>query len=234
MWVSSLLDRKVLSKQIVMNVQNLYVLQEVLSKLGLADYFRLRMELERSTERQLPAFQLTDVTYYDDCKLEITLYFKRSSDKDAYSFNRYACSLRYFDDSINNREHTFYRDDVIPTIKEAFNLLQGRAVNKDVKSLSTGFNNAWLVLNFYEKDLNGNYKLYYFPTKHGYEIEKIVEMYPIRELQDPDLKATLLLSLKAGDCCAVTLDRSRKSERVYIEANPRLKTIGIYPIKVSH
>ena len=107
-----------------MNVQNLYVLQESLSKLNLADYFRLRVELEQSIEQQLPEFQLTDVSYYDDCKLEVTLHFQKSSDKDVYSFNRIACSLRYFEDSINNRAHTFYRADFMPTIKEVFNLLQ--------------------------------------------------------------------------------------------------------------
>jgi len=217
-----------------MNVQNLYVLQETLSKLGLADYFRLRVELEQSIEQQLPEFQLTDVTYYDDCKLEVTLYFKRSSSRDVYSFYKYDFSLLYFENTFKNRALTFYRAIATITMKEAVNLLQGRAVNKDIKSESAGLYNAWLMINFHEKEASGNFKLSIFPTAHRYEIEQVIETYPIRELQDKDFKATLLLSLKAGDSCLVTLDRERKSEKVYIEANPRLKTFSIHRVKVSH
>jgi hypothetical protein len=217
-----------------MNQQNFNVLREAIQRLGLPNFLDLTIEpVELSGEQPLEV-ELTDVTYHEDSLMEVTLYFERPIEGNVYSFNRYNCRLRYYEDSTKDRAYTFYRNKIAPTIREAYNLLQGRSVNKDVISTPHGVYNAWLTLNFREKDSEGNYKLHYSPTKNGYQIEKVLEMYPIRELLDEDLKAALLLFLKAGDCCLVTLDRARKSEKVYIEAIPRLKTIGIYPIKVSH
>jgi hypothetical protein len=217
-----------------MNQQNFNVLREAIKKIGLPSFVDFTIEpVEFSSEQPLEV-QLTDVIYRDDSQMEVTLYFERPIDGNVYSFTRYNCRLRYYEDSAKDRAHTFYRSKVAPTMREVYNLLQGRSVNKDINSIPDGVYNAWLTLNFQEKDSNGNYKLHYFPTNNGYQIENVLDMYPIRELQDEELKAALLLSLKAGDCCLVTLDRARKSEKVYIEAIPRLKTIGIYPIKVSH
>jgi hypothetical protein len=217
-----------------MNVQNLYVLEEAVSNLGLTDCHSLFQELKQLITPQLLKFEIETVILYDDCKMEIKLCFTRSLNSDVYSFSKLDCFLRYGVDTLEDRAQSFYRIHFIPTIKEAYNLLQGRAVNKDVKSPSGEKYNAWIELNFYEKDLHGNHKLYYYRSKNRYDLAKTLELYPIREILDEEFKASLVIALKAGDSCLVTLDRSRKSERVCIEANPRLKTINIYPTSSLH
>ncbi|HEY4291244.1 MAG TPA: hypothetical protein VGN00_29285 [Puia sp.] len=216
-----------------MNAQSLNVLRDAMKKIGHPNFLELTIEpVELSGEQPLEV-QLTDVFYRDDSSMEVTLYFERPEKGVVYSFTRYKCHVRYYKDPTKNRAYTFYRSKFVPTIREAYNLLLGRSINKDVTSAPDEVYNAWLTLNFREKDTNGNYKLHYFPTKNGYQIERILDLYPIQELFDDELKANLLLSLKAGDSCLVTLNQAGKSQKVYIEASPKFKTIGIYPTKVS-
>lgn len=217
-----------------MNQQYQPVIREAIKKIGLPGFLDLTIEPVELSGEQPSEVQFTEVIDRGDSLMEVTLYFKRPIKGNIYSFTRYNCLLHYQEDSSKERSCTFYRRKFVPTIREAYNLLQGRSINKDVNSILDGVYNAWIMLNLQDKDSDGNYKLHYFPTENGYQLEKVLAMYPIRELHDEELKAALLLSLKAGDRCLVTLDRARKSEKAYIEAIPRLKTIGIQPVKVSH
>ena len=94
---------------------------------------------------------------------------------------------------------------------------------------------AWIRLDFGEKDLHDNYKIKQYGLRYGYDLEKVLEKYPIRELQEEKTKAELYRSLQRGNRQSVTFDKPTKSERMYIEANPMFKTINIYPhvVKVA-
>ena len=97
-------------------------------------------------------------------------------------------------------------------LKEAYNLLQGRAV-------------------FVEKRRRRRLQTDEIPTPHGYELANVLNKYPIRELADNDLRDVIVQALKSGERRLVTfLKPSGKTERKIIEANSALKTIHIFPV----
>jgi hypothetical protein len=101
-------------------------------------------------------------------------------------------------------------------------------VNKDLISMDGQKYNAWIQLNFDEKDQHGNYKVRQYHRRYGYDLEKTLEQYPIRELKHEELRANLLRSLRKGNQHPVSFDKNTKTERMFIEANPQFKTINIY------
>src|SRR5882672_1512693 len=118
------------------------------------------------------------------------------------------------------------------TLKEAFNLLQGRAVNKNLTNLDGEKYNAWIQLDFGTRTSGNNYRVRQFRAQYGYDLEKILYTYPIRELQEDELKANLIRSLKKGNIHPVTFAKTNKIEKMYIEACPQFKTISIYSLAV--
>jgi len=213
-----------------MNTENIGFLLNSLKYLGFQDKPGICDRLEEEIANEPLEFQLTTEAFFEEtCKMETILYFVRSDRSDLYFFSRYEAWLHYPDDPEKDRKQTFFISKGRGvTFKEAFNLLQGRAVNKNLTSKEGEKYNAWLQLNFEEKDTNNNYKVKQFHEHYGYELEKVLEKYPIRELDLPQLRQSLLRSLKRGNLHAVTLKKARKIERMLIEASPQYKSINLY------
>jgi hypothetical protein len=216
-----------------MNNENLEFLQDCLKYLGFGDKLFLNQELAEYIIQGLNTFQLeTEAIFGDEKKLEATLYFRRSEQLEMYFFNKYEARLRSGTDPNIYRVQTFYiHKGTGVTLKEAFNLLEGRAVNRNMTNLEGQKYNAWIQLNFAEKDQCNNYKMTQFRPQYGYDLEKTLEKYPIREMADDELRASLLRSLRKGNQHFVTFDKRAKTERMAIEANPALRTINIYPAR---
>lgn len=213
-----------------MNHENLTFLLESLKYMGFGDRPELNEQLEHSIGQALPEFNLETEHFFDEtCKLETVLYFRRGNRSDMYFFNRYIARLYYPFDQDRNREQTFYISKGRGvTFKEAFNLLQGRAVYKRLINLDGEAYFAWVQLNFDEKDARQNYKTKQFYPQYGYDLEKLLERYPIRELLLPQLRESLIRSLKRGNRHTVTFTKTNKVEKMLIEACPQFKTITIY------
>src|ERR1700744_2308525 len=109
---------------------NLDFLNTDLKYLGFGEKSLLNQHLEAQLLRELPAFELFTEAFYDnDTKLEAKLYFTRSAKENFYYFNKYDALLRYAGEPDKDRAQTFYISKGHGvTLKEAFNLLQGRAV----------------------------------------------------------------------------------------------------------
>ncbi len=214
-----------------MNNENLNFLQDSLKYLGFGERLFLNQQLEEAIAKEPKEFQLDTETFFDeDHKLEIVLYFRRSDQLDMYFFSKYEARLRSADDADLDRAQVFYISKGRGmTLKEAFNLLQGRAVNKDLTDAEGTKYNAWVQLNFSEKDQNNNFKVKQYRPQYGYDLEKTLEKYPIRELKNEELKAGLLRSLRKGNLHPVSFDKTNKTEKMFIEACPQYKTINIYP-----
>ena len=115
-------------------------------------------------------------------------------------------------------------------LKEAYNLLQGRAFFKGITPIKGDKYNARVQLNFWEKDADGDFKLIKFRSLYGYELANVLNKYPIREVASNDLRDVIMRALKSGDRRPDTfLKPSGKKEKKIIEANPTLKTINIFP-----
>jgi hypothetical protein len=214
-----------------MNNENLSFLRDNLKYLGFGGKLQLNEQLELLMDQDLKEFQLdTEAFFDDDHKMEATLYFRRSNQGDMYFFNKYIARLVLADDPEMDRTQTFYiSKGTGVTFKEAYNLLLGRSVNKDLINIEGQKYNAWIQLNFGEKDQHGNYKVRQYRPQYGFDLEKILQKYPIAELKQEDLKAGLIKSLKKGNQHPVTFEKSSKTERMLIEANPQYKTINIFP-----
>lgn len=213
-----------------MNNDNLVFLQDNLKYMGFGDLLLLNEQLEQEIIRETKEFQLSTEAYYEDnYRLEGILYFRRGDSSDLYFFNKYEALLRDGSNENNTRRQVFYiSKGTGVTFREAFNLLQGRSVNRDFTDFEGEKYNAWIQLNFEELDTHQNHKVKQFRVQYGYNLEKILENYPIRELTSPETKSGLLKSLKKGNLQQVSFCMSDRTEKMLIEAAPQFKTIHIY------
>jgi len=204
-------------------------LQENLRYLGFGEASPFNEQLEQEMEKGQKEFQLVTEAHFDDSsKLEATLHFRRAENDQKYFFTRYDAALLYIDNPEYNRKQTFYINNGSGvTFKESFNLLQGRAVYKNLVNADEVKYHAWIQLEFEERMPNNNYKVRQFREGHGYDLGKVLSSYPIKELEDEALKTNLILSLQKGNLHPVTFVKERKKEKLYIAACPQFKTIKI-------
>jgi hypothetical protein len=113
-------------------------------------------------------------------------------------------------------------------MKEAYNLMEGRAVNKDLTSKEGQVYNSWVQMDFKEADSNGNFKLNQYHQNYGYNLEAALSKHPIKELDTVKFKDDLMDSLKKGNLQSVTFLKDGQEVKHYIEANPQFKTINVY------
>lgn len=107
-----------------------------------------------------------------------------------------------------------------------------RDVNDDLgQLLSVVFgqiHNAWIKLDFKETTASGNYKMRQFSPEYGFELEKTLEKFLVKELLDPKERVRLLESLERGNRQAVTFKGEDGEHKQFIEANPQFKSITIF------
>jgi hypothetical protein len=213
-----------------MNTKNLDYLKNGIKYLGFGE--ALNAELEKNISAQPKEFQLThsmefkkgDTTEKVDYKLDL-----RKSDKsDMYFLNRVNAKLNNEDPS-NERSQTFYiTNNNGVTAKEAYNLLSGRSVHKDLVNKDKEEFKAWLKLDFTEKDGKGNFKVNSYHAGYGYELEKVLGSFPIKEIAHTYQKDRILQSLEKGNMVSVTFLKDDKESKMFVEANPQFKTLNVY------
>jgi len=213
-----------------MNNDNVPFLRQTLRYLGFGEGIASSDQLEIEMQKGIAEFQLKTAACFDEWStLQATLYFRKSDNLDTYVFTKYDAMLTYDASSQYSRMQTFYiKKGNGVTFKEAFNLLQGRAVYKQLMDVDDETYDAWIELDFTQRTPdNRNYKTHQFGAHYGYDLEKILASYPIQELAMESLKANLLLSLRKGNLHPVTFAKANKMETMYIAASPRYKTISI-------
>lgn len=209
-----------------MNEKNFEYLKDQIKFTGFGE--GLEKDLKEKMQKQSPEFQLYHLTKFGKDESAATLYFKKSDQSDMYFFNKYELSLKK-EDSPGVMKQTFYvgKENTF-TLKEAFNLMNGRAVNKDLTSKEGQRYNTWVQMDFKQTDKNGNYRLRYFHENYGFDLSRELTKLPIKELGNQEEKNRLIESLKKGNRQAVTFHVNNNGERHFIEANPQFKTINIY------
>jgi len=160
--------------------------------------------------------------------LTVELNFKRSELADMYFFNSYHVNLQK-EENKPGLEQTFYinKDSASITMKEAYNLMEGRSVNKDLKTKEGESYNCWLKIDFKQSD-NGNFKLNQYHQNYGYDLEASLAKHSIKELNTPQYKEDLLNSLKKGNLQSATFVVGGTESKMYVEANPQFKTVNVY------
>lgn len=219
-----------------MNVKNLEFLKESLKYLGFGD--KMNTDLENKIKEQPKEFNLTltgefKIPELVNDRVDYKLDFKKSDQTDMYFLNRYQATLRN-DDPAQEKTQTFYvtKNSGI-TAKEAYNLLSGRAVNKDLNNKEGQPYNAWLQLDFQEKDKNDNYKVKQYHQGYGYDLDMVMSKYPIKEQLNPEEKTKLIKSLEKGNLTQVTFAREGGEDKMFVSANPQYKTLDLYNSKME-
>jgi len=207
------------------NENNLAYNKNLLEKLGFGK--ALHDPLEKFIIQQQPEIKLShEATHFKD-NVEYTLHFRKSDITDMYFFNRYEATLKSNDEAFNRTQSFQIRNGNNITAQESFNLVAGRSVNKELFTASGDRYKAWLKLDFSQKDKYGNYEVQQFHQNYGYDLDKALNRFPIKELADAEQKGQLEASLKKGNMQQVTMDVDGKETKMYIEANPRFRTLNI-------
>jgi hypothetical protein len=207
-----------------MNENNLEFLKNTLKYHGFGE--QLYPELEKNISQRFPEFVLRLDTEINRDQMSASLYFKRGEGTDMYFLNRWDATLK---NETGKLEQPFYfnKGQAI-TLKEGYNLLNGRAVNTDLVNKEGQKYNAWVQLDFSEKDVSGSFKVKQFHENYGYNLEKALEKFPIKELNDLQQKERLMISLGRGNLAPVTFERDNMVSKMFVEANPQYKSVTVY------
>ena len=205
----------------------------MLASLGISINSDFADEIKKHIFNGQPSFCMdTDILLGEAVRLGIRLMFAKSAEPEDYKLLNYRVTYHLPNDPANDRSQTFDMTGGMPVnLNEAFNLLQGRAVFKEIASTTDEKYFAWIQLNFQKKDSEGNYRIIKFRSYLGYDLSPILNRYPILELNDPEQKKAIIRGLKSGDRKIVTfLKPSGKRESKFIEMNPAQKSINIYSV----
>jgi hypothetical protein len=209
----------------VMNEQNMQYLKDNLKYMGFGE--GLHSELENQLKAGKTDFQLEFKGEMNKKPFEATLNFRKSDNTDMYFFNSYHAKLERTNGQ--SKEQTFYLDKGKGiTAKEAFNLLEGRAVHKDLTNKNNEPYKAWVQLDFGTKDKHNNFEVKQYHENYGYDLRAAVGKLSIAEMGDPEKEKSLMQSLQKGNMQSVTMDKDGSSVKMFVEANPQFKTVNMY------
>ncbi|MDB4925522.1 hypothetical protein [Mucilaginibacter sp.] len=118
------------------------------------------------------------------------------------------------------------------TARQAANMVQDRTVYRDNMMTSLGDPyKAWIRLDFdQKKDDYGNHKFKQFhDPSFGFNLEKTLNDYKIKELTDPAKKAEIMQAMRHGDRLAVTaVNGENKEIKVMAQAVPRYGKLDFF------
>ncbi|CAG5001588.1 hypothetical protein DYBT9275_02698 [Dyadobacter sp. CECT 9275] len=209
-----------------MNEKNFEYLRDQVKYSGFGD--GLEAQLRENIKKQPLEFSVQHQTAFGKDEVTSTLNFKRSSITDMYFFNNYQTSIKP-DKSTEKVNQTFYmgKDNNI-TLKEGYNLISGRAVNKDLTNKEGKIYNAWLEMDFKQTDAAGNFRLKQYHQNYGFDLNKELASLPIKELQNNQDRERIIDSLQKGNRQLVTFLENGTEQRRHIEANPQFKSVTVY------
>jgi hypothetical protein len=211
-----------------MNEKNFEYLRDQVKYTGFGE--AIENELKEKMQKEEPGFILKHDVHYGNDTLSAQLKFDKSKESDLYFFNCYKVELQK-ENSKLTLEQTFYinnKGNNNITLKEAYNLMDGRSVNKDLTNIAGELYNAWLQMDFKQTDSNGNFKLNQYHQNYGYDLEAALLKHPIKELETPKYKEDLINSIKKGNLQSATFQKEGNEIKQYIEASPQFKTINVY------
>ncbi len=159
--------------------------------------------------------------------VEYNLNFAKSKEGDLIFLNNYQATLKKDSPEKEHTQTFFVGKNNNITAKEAFNLLDGRAVYKGMVNKEDEKYNTWLQMSG-EKQENGNFKLQPYNDKYGFDLKKNLEKISMKDIDSPEKKEDIMKSLRKGNLTPVTLNLAGKEEKAFIEANPKDRSITIY------
>jgi hypothetical protein len=217
------------NKNFFMNEKNYEYLTDQLMRTGFGDI--LNEELRKNIEQKNSEFTLAHQINYSSDQVKATLHFKRSDESDMVFFNKYDLELKKGNNEDALRQ-TFYPNKSI-TLKEGYNLLDGRPVHKTLTNKEGEKYQAWLQLDFKETTDTGNFKMKQYHHNYGFDLEQTLSKYPIKELQNEQYKESLIRSLERGNLQSATFLISGKEDKIFLTPNLAFKSLNAFDDKMQ-
>ncbi|RIW12115.1 hypothetical protein D0X99_19875 [Algoriphagus lacus] len=213
-----------------MDQENYEFLTEKLKYTGFEDKLNAKLKEEiKSGKENITLSTSLDI---EGKKMDVDLYFKKSAISDRYFFNKFEASLRNENPELEPKRHTFYQNQGV-TAKEAFNLLEGRAVFKSLTDSDKEPYKAWLQLDLSAKEDKNNFQVNQYHEKYGFNLEEALRKLPIKELKDDTKTEWMIKALQKGNTYPVVMERKGLEEVMFIEANPKFKSINVYDASMN-
>jgi hypothetical protein len=158
----------------------------------------------------------------------VSMQFEKSGESGMYLFKNYIIEVEQAG-SKEAQKQTFdieEKDNI--TLKEAYNLLLGRAIYKEFNTLKGDKHNAWVQLDYKDTDEDGNLNLRRIGQKEEFNLYASIERYPIKELKNNYEKKQLVESLESGNRTSATYIQGDTEKKIFIEAVPQFNAIHIF------
>lgn len=191
-------------------------------------------DLKKQMQDGVSEFSLQYQTQFGQDTAKAALQFRKSKESDMYFFNNYQLDVTRGNNA-DPIKQTFYisnKEDNV-TLKEAYNLLEGRAVHKELTTKEGEKYNAWVQLDFKQTDDNGNYQRKTFHQNYGYDLAETLAKHPIKELGNEEDKKMLMQSLERGNRQSVSYMVGNDERKVFIEAVPQFKSLNMYDMHMQ-
>ncbi|EJL62815.1 hypothetical protein [Flavobacterium sp. CF136] len=167
----------------------------------------------------LSKFEVPVNYYLNENERVIHRLFFSKNQNEQYEFDGYRMTMYNELNPDGFKEHFFKADGSnVFNLKESFNLLSGRAVEKDGK---------WLQLDLCDRNGEDNYRVKEFHSDFAFDLEKTILSLPLEQLRDESSKTKLFQSLREGNLAEVTFSKN-KSETRYIACSPQFRSVNIY------
>ncbi|HET7116098.1 MAG TPA: JAB domain-containing protein [Hanamia sp.] len=160
--------------------------------------------------------------------VDFSLHFNKGKESEMYFLNSYSAQLKVGHGNNGVPQKFYINKGKGITAKESFNLLSGRAINKDFTNKAGETYNAWLKLKpTGANNDKGSRDFQMFGENYGFDLEKTLSKYPIKEMESPEAAERLMNSLKKGNMQAVTLMQNGEETSKFISANPQFKNLDV-------
>ncbi|WPU94812.1 hypothetical protein SNE25_04660 [Mucilaginibacter sabulilitoris] len=214
-----------LLKSNFMNTQNLEFLKKSLLNLGFGD--KLNDQLEKQINQKTPDFILDARHEFNQKAVDYQLHFKAGESDGMYFFNKFDAKLNNGKDNEVNQTFYINKGNGI-TAKEAFNLMEGRAVYKQLYNKDSEPYKAWLQLDPDNLSQNGNKEIKRFNDNYGFDLEEVLTGKGIKEMENAESKENLLRSIRKGNPQQITVTRGKGEVKYFVTASPQFKTVDLY------
>jgi hypothetical protein len=225
-----------------MSEQELAFVEKQLKKIGLAEAFTPGL-IEQMKKGELYIKQPFEKNYDGD-EAKAILHFKKSDSSNLYFFNKYDLQVRK-DGQTNEVNRTFYINNfnrngnnedqnlgkyfATFTFKAAFNYLSGRPVLNTYQNQKGERYQSWDVLNPKKLLPNGKMEEKHYHENYGFDLEKVLKNYSIKEMATAEYKERLLQSLQRGNLQSVMFVRNdSRTEKHLISPDIPLGAIKVY------
>lgn len=185
-------------------------------------------QIRQNIEAGAETFSVNVRKKVEDAFADAELHFSRSKEHDFYFFNRFDLSV-HKPESPDIMQNTFnvYKSHGY-TLKEAYNMLHGRAAYIKKKNTEGKEYYTWDMLDLSDRNKHGNHPILTYGESRGFRMEQELDKMPIKGVSHPDDLKSLHVSLERGNLQHVRFGTGDDVSSLYLAANPKRNRIDIF------